>query len=229
MKEPKLGASPPPVSRGIPGKFHEAKSVSRSVPLVVIVEKRPDFASLSMKPSDDPGPFLQFFLGVVVRVPLFDTVKADVNMVRRGAGDYGQAWSAHDAIRRPIGFEALEDFLLVPGEMAEFDNVPNPPGQSLKKSLQAFHVQMKRGGELEENRSQPFFQDSGAVEKNLQFFLDVQQFLVMGNLLRSLEQEPESFRNTVTPTGQSLGFGQVIVGIIDLYGGESLRIEGKPP
>lgn len=122
--------------------------VGEGVAVAVVVEVGPDLFGAAG--ADSVGPDLEFGFGVVVAVPLFGAVEAEVEVVGGFDEFIREAGTAGGAEDDAGGAEGIVDGLVPPAFVAKLDDIAAGRIELTHDALQASSGVVKAGRELEE-------------------------------------------------------------------------------
>src|ERR1051325_4171971 len=115
----------------------------------------------------------------------------------------------------------------MPARLAEFERVMMLSRQCLEKRFEALEVHRPMRRNLEQDRSQFFFQCLGAREQVWQCMLGLLEFLHVSNEAAALYCKTEAFRRVLAPLGESGDIREFIEAIVDLDRIKVLVVAGK--
>src|SRR5207249_11797821 len=124
--------------------------------------------------------------------------------------------------------EEAEDFVCIPGRIAELDRVTRTARQGEEKCAQAFDIDAPPRRQLVENRTKRAAETPRAREEAIERLGWVLQFLHVREKAAGLHSVHESGRGTRSPVGEGRCLGQSVKGVVDFDGVELRDVVIEP-
>jgi hypothetical protein len=119
-----------------------------------------------------------------------------------------------------VSAKHVEDVIIEPGRMAEFDGVTILPGQGGQKAVEPFRVFVESGRQLPKNRSEMLSQRRDAFEVDSDGFSGHVQFFHLRDETASLSREDKAVRRAIMPATDHFFAGQTVECRVQFDGGE---------